>query len=186
MAIIKNVEVWWAKLDPAHPVKPVTPTNDDGTPKPKQWEVQIRTTSKEQKAELANIGVVLKAVREDKDDEESKILYYKTNLSRKAVKREPGKPDVPNEAPAVTNGRGEPVDPTTLGNGTVCNIRIYQREYELKGIKKTANTLMALQVVKHVVYTASPMEDFEEEFDTETILPEEESTPPTTHGDDEF
>jgi len=173
MAILRNVEVWWVKLDPKHPTKPMIATNDDGTPKVPQWEIQIRTTSKEQKNEWAATNVIAKAYREDKNDEESKILYYKTNLSRKSIKREPGKPYVPNDPVQVVNGKNEPLDPNSIGNGSICNIRIYQRDYEINGIKKIANTLMAIQVIKHIVYVGAPMEDFDE-AETETILPSNE------------
>jgi hypothetical protein len=189
MAILKNVEVHWARLDPKHPIVPFFPNNDDGTPKPKQWEIQIHTTSKDQKNEFAAMGVKMSPVREDKNDEESKILYWKTSLIRKAVKREKGKPDVDNEAPSVVNGKNEPLDPTTIGNGSVCNVRVYQREIEVKGIKKTANTLMAIQVLKHIVYVGEPMEDFDDAGETETIMPvddDNESNTGTTLPDSAF
>lgn len=174
MAILKNVECWWVKCDPKRPSK-----NDPENP---AWEVQIRTKDKAVKKEWEGIGIHVKAFREDKDDEESKVLYYKASLRRKTTNKE-GKP---LEAPEVVNGKREPVDPNTVGNGSVCNIRVFPYEYSFKKEGKLVEgktvQLQALQVIVHKVYTGKPMEEFDE-ADTETILPEEKAAGAGDEGD---
>lgn len=164
MAILNNVEIWWVKLDPKRPSKSAT------AEKP-SWEIQIRTADKVQRAEWTKVGVKTKAVRQDKDDEESPVLYYVGNLRKKSVKAD-GTPAVPVN---VWDGKHKEVDPNTIGNGSIANLRIFQRDYSFKddqGVLREgiSNDLMAVQLVKHIIYTAAPMEDFGE-IETETVTP---------------
>jgi len=159
MAILKNVEGWWFKLDPNKPDKydPAKPT----------WNFQARTTSKEQANEWRANHLTVKAVREDPTDEESKILYWKAQIGKK-TKNQDGKDAAPV---SIVSSKGD-VDPNTLGNGSIVNIRLFQYEYEFQGKKGIANSLQSIQLVKHIVYTAQPGEDFEDEVETETVVPE--------------
>lgn len=163
MAILKNEEVWFAKLNPARPDK-----NKLNPDKP-NWNLQCRTTDKDHRKKWKDMGFSPRVVREDPADEESKILYYSINLRKNAIKQEAGESTKASPV-SVVNGKNQEIDPTTIGNGSICNIRLYERDYEVGGIKKKGFTLMAVQVVKHVVYVSSPMEDFDE-CETETVLP---------------
>lgn len=159
MAILKNIEGHWFKLDPARPDKydPAKPT----------WNFQARTTSKDQANEWRANHLTVKAVREDPEDEESKILYWKAQIGKK-TKNQDGKEAAPV---SIVSSKGD-IDPNTLGNGSIVNVRLFQYEYEFQGKKGIANSLQSIQLVKHIVYTAQPGEDFEDEVETETIVPE--------------
>jgi hypothetical protein len=75
-----------------------------------------------------------------------------------------------------------PLDPNTVGNGSIANVRIFQYNYSQGGKEGVANVLMALQVVKHVVREARAREDDFEDCETETIVPEK--APDAAPGDD--
>jgi hypothetical protein len=159
MAIIKGVEIHFCKLDPKRPSKKMNPKNPT-------WELQMRTTSKEIRKSWTEMNIKSKAVREDKTDEESKILYYSANLKKKSIK-EDGSNAMPVE---VVNGKNQAVDPNSIGNGSIANLRVFQHPYTFEGVDGIATVLMAVQLIKHVVYVAKPMEEFGEE-ETETVLP---------------
>jgi hypothetical protein len=175
MAIINNVEIWFAKLDPSRPNKKLHPENPT-------WEIQIRTKSKEQKKELEENFITMKPVREDPKDDESKILYYRGNVKRKMFKlvNVNGK-SVPSEeknAPVdVVDGKNRPIDPGSIGNGSIANIRVFQYDYVYEGKKGKACALMAVQLIKHVVYVPKPIEEFGE-TETETVVPEDDDAAP--------
>jgi hypothetical protein len=179
MAILKNVEIWYTKCDPKRPSKKLSPKNPT-------WETQIRTTSKDVRKEWTSLNIKSKAVREDKTDDESPILYYSANLKKKSLKE-----DGSESAPvSVVNGRGADIDPNTIGNGSIANIRIFQHPYSFKGedgslLEGVATMLMAIQLVKHVVYVPKPMEEFDE-VDTETVdpAPADDAGSPKTAADD--
>ena len=164
MAILKNQEVYFCKLNPARPDK-----NKLNPDKP-NWNLQCRTTDKDQRKAWKDMGFNPRVVREDPSDEESKILYYSINLRKNATKMD-GTVVVKNNPPEVVNGKNEPIDGSTIGNGSICNIRLFRRDYEVGGIKKVGYTLMGVQVVKHKVYVAAPMEEFDE-CETEVIMPD--------------
>lgn len=163
MAILKNQEVWFVKLNPARPDK-----NTFDPTKP-NWNLQCRTTSKEVRKEWTDLGIKSRVVRQDKEDEESPILYYSISLRKNAFKVEG---DVREKAKPVevVNGKGEEIDPSTIGNGSICNLRLFKREYKAGGIDKVNYILMGVQVVKHILYVGHPMEEFDE-CETEVILP---------------
>jgi hypothetical protein len=176
MAILKNVEIWFPKLDPKRPAKVFNPENPT-------WEVQIRTTNKAQKIEWEQHHIKVKAVREDPSDEESKILYYKAGLKKKSLKegKVKGVFDEPSVPVELVDGRGNPVDPNTVGNGSIANIRIFEKDYVYQGKEGISAMLVGIQLIKHVVWVGKPMEEFEDVFDTETVMPE---ATPTTEEDD--
>jgi hypothetical protein len=166
--ILKNVELHWAKLDPK---RPNTTFNADGV-----WEVQARTRSKEQAAEWkkANLSV--------KTDEDDDGVFYKTTL-KKAAKKKDGEPNAPVK---VVNGSLEEIDPNSLGNGSVGNVRLFQYEYEVgQGKAKKqgiASMLMAIQVTKLEEYVPKPRED---EFEmTETVVVKAGSKQPVLDEED--
>jgi hypothetical protein len=78
--------------------------------------------------------------------------------------------------PDVVNGKQAPVDPNSIGNGSIANIRIFQYDYTFEGKQGIATSLQGIQLVRHVLYTPKPIESFDE-VDTEVIIP-----PPETPG----
>lgn len=174
MAILKNVEIWFTKVDPARPSKTLDP-------KKPTWEAQIRTKSKEVRKQWMEMNLRVKAVREDKEDDESPILYYFCNLKKKALKAD-GSAATPV---TVVNGRGKDIDDVnSIGNGSMANIRIFQHEYTFEGVKGIATILMGIQLTKHVVYVPTPMEEFEDAGDTETVDPAPSAGASGDAGDD--
>ena len=66
MAILKNQEIHFVRLNPNRPEKNMF------DPTKFSWSIQCRSTDKAQIAEWKALGLKPKVVREDKDDEESK------------------------------------------------------------------------------------------------------------------
>lgn len=168
MALLKNVEVHYARL--VRPNSAYNPTNPT-------WEVQIRTSDPAQKKALEEQGVKMKlAVHKSGDQEGLPMLdekgnrFWRTTLKKKSIAKD-GKKANP---PQVVDGRLKEIDGDSIGNGSICNIRVFQYEYQKDGKTGIANVLMAVQVVKHLVYTPAVHDDEFEECDTEVV------------GDDDF
>jgi hypothetical protein len=172
MAILENVELWFAKINPKRP-------NARFNKKNPTWECQIRTYDKEQKKEWETVGLKVKDVIPDKDGEKP---YYRVNLRKKSIKED----GEPSSFVKLVDGDLEPVDPDTIGNGSLGNVRIYQYEYENEGEKGVASILMGIQLTKHIIYKMPPREDeFEkQEKKTVTIVPEGMETPEKKDDDD--
>ena len=160
MAILNNCELWFLRANPARP-------NAKFDKKNPSWEVQIRTQSREQKALLESQGIKMKAVI---PDEEGEKPYYKAMIRKRTIKSD-GEAAGPVK---VTNGSLEDIDPDTVGNGSIGNIRVFQYQYGEEDDRKTASILMAIQITHHVHYKAKPREDdFDMVETTEVHLAEE-------------
>lgn len=167
MTILKNVEIYWTKLDPEKPVANQFAT--EAQPKPKRWELQIRTTDKEVRKAWKALGIDAKAKRADKTDDESEILYYYTSFSKNSVNKD-GKKIPP--VTVVDAKNRDFVDVNTIGNGSVANLRLLSREFKNKaGEEKLAWTLMGVQLLKLKVYEGGDMEGFDESEEEMEILP---------------
>jgi|SRR5210317_1768546 len=154
--ILKNCEIWYAKLNPKRPSSRLNKENPT-------WEVQLRTTDKEVKKDWESKNLPVRAVVPDADDQEP---YYRVNLRKKSIKKDGSNA----EPPELIDGKGAPVDPDTIGNGSVANIRIYQYEYDATGGKKgIASILMAVQMVKHILFDPTKGREEFEEFETEVV-----------------
>lgn len=163
MTILKNCEIYFLEIDPDRPSTRMDPD------KPK-WGLQIRTSSKAVKAEWEAVGIRLKL----KEDENGNV-FYQTNLNKAAIKR-----DGTGAKPvSLVDGKLQPIDPRTVGNGSIGNVRIYQYDSEDKtGKKITVSMPMAIQLTKFIKYVPKQRSDFEE-TETEVIEPVEEE------GDDD-
>jgi hypothetical protein len=154
MPIIKDCELWFCKLNPKRPNNRFNKENPT-------WECQIRTKDKSVKKIWEEFSLPVKAVVPDDGEP-----YFRVNLRKKSIKedKEPASPI------RVINGKLEDIDPDTIGNGSVGNIRVFQYEYpNKKGGKGIASVLMGIQVTKHIVYKPKPRNDEFDETDTETI-----------------
>lgn len=177
MAIIKNAEMWFAKLDPKYPNARINKTNPT-------WELQLRTADVEQKKEWEALGFKPKLIvgKEGSENEGEPILnkdgkkQWRINLKKKSLKQDKKTKEMLDADPVkVVNGHLEEIDPTTIGNGSIGNIRIFQYEYEnAEGKNALAAVLMGVQVKKHIVYTPKPREDDFEMEETETIVPDDD------------
>jgi hypothetical protein len=173
MTILKNCELWHAKLDPQRPNASFNKQNPS-------WELQLRTTSIEQRDEwkAEHLSPKLMTYKEGHAQEGEAILtedgkrQWRVNLRKKSLNRE-GKA---SEPVSVIDAKLNPIDPRTIGNGSIGNVRLFQYEYVNEAKKGIASVLMEVQLKKHIVYERKPGESFEEDGETETIIP-----PPQQH-----
>lgn len=171
MAMIKNAEVHYVKCDPKRPSSAYNKKNPT-------WEVQIRTSDEAQRAEWKkmNLQVKLLTMKDPNDDDEDApkvpVLtadgkkIYRVNLKKGPIKKDGEKA----EPVKVVNGALEDVDPNTIGNGSICNIRVFQYEYKNDEGEGIASMLMAIQVKKHIVYVPKARDDDFDVEDTEVIM----------------
>jgi len=155
MAILKDVELYFCRLDPKRP-------NDKYNKEQPTWEIQIRTKNKAQAAEWKKLNINVKTETDENDK-----VYYKANIKKKSKKKEKDGSLSDVQPVTVLNGSLETIDPNSIGNGSVGNIRIFQYPYGDDG--KIASMLMAVQVTKHVVYVPKPREDDFDMVDTEVV-----------------
>ena len=139
--ILENVELFFAKLDPANPNSRFDKENPT-------WEVQIRTKDK----------AVAKAWKENNlrvnTDENDDGVFYRANLKKKSKKR-----DGSDMAPVnVVGGDLSPVDPATIGNGSIANLSVFQYDYNMAGKEGTASMLMGVQVTTLNEYKPAPQQ----------------------------
>jgi hypothetical protein len=170
VAIIQNTEVWFVKANPARP-------NNKFNKKNPTWECQIRTSDKDVKKAWEAMKLSVKAVVPDEGSP-----YWRVNLRKKSIK-EDGEASSPVK---VVSGSLKPLDPDTIGNGSIANVRIYQYEYDKEGGGKgTANVLMGIQVLKHIVYVPKARDDEFSEAEMETVGETGEEDGPEGGGSDD-
>ena len=151
MAILKNVELFYPRLDPKKP-------NAKFNKEQPTWEVQIRTRDKKVKAEWAALNLKPKTV----EDDDGKVFYSVT--LRKKSKKKDGEANQPVK---VIDGGLNDINPMSIGNGSVGNVRIFQYEYGDEG--KIASMLMAVQITKLNEYIPKASDDEFEMTETEII-----------------
>jgi len=139
--VIKNVEIFWAKLDPSNPVDPFKSGK-------LVWEVQMRTADKAIASEWKKRGMKPKALEDN-----GATIYVCT--VKKIAQNKKGQPLTP---PRVVDAKLNPVDPTIIGNGSIVNLQVSPREWEMGGNSGVVFDLMAVQVIKLVEYTGSSLE----------------------------
>jgi hypothetical protein len=170
--IIRKATIFFPKL-----VKPSSRFNKENP----TWELQIRTKSKAQRNSWREMGLNVKLVEDDENGD-----FYRVNLKKKSKKQD-GTPGNPIE---VCDGNLNPIDPNTIGNGSVGNIRIFQSEYEnAEGKTAIRSTPMKIQLTKHIVYEFEEEEGFEMlDEETEVIVaePDELEDDIGREDDDEF
>lgn len=142
MAILSNVALYYVRCNPARPNRsydPLKPT----------WECVLRTTDPQQKAEWESQGCKPKLlVHKDGAEEGMPLLteagqrQWQLRLRKRAMKKD-GTANTPVE---VVGGGLQPLDPDTIGHGSIGNVRVFQYTYGDE--KKTASVLQAIQVKK--------------------------------------
>lgn len=146
--IIKNVELQWAKLNNA-----VSPF---GT---LQWELSI-VADKSREKELSQFGKV-KATKDGR---------ISVNLKKKALKADGS----PAEPVRLVNAAKEPItNRSIVGNGSMGNVMVFLRPYDVMGKSGISVMLVAVQVTKLVEYKATSGVDFD-------MLGDEESSEEAT------
>lgn len=188
MAILKNCELWWVKCDPANP--------DRKFEKKGMWTVQLRTTDPTQRKQWRELGLKTKLQTKRNEEDEDvpvltpegkkqwQVILQKRCFNAKGQETEPVK---------VVDGQLNDIDPRTVGNGSVGNVRIFQYPSK-KNEGEMVSMLMAIQVTKLKVYEPRSAEDSFDFEETEIINPskgsdsfeeEEESVKKDESEDDE-
>ena len=152
MAILKNVELYFAKLNPNKP-------NDRFDKENPTWEVQVRTRNKAQAKEWKDLSINVKP------DEDDKSIFYKATLKKRSKKRN-GEDQNPV---SLVAGDLSAIDPDKLGNGSIGNVRIYQYDYNIAGREGVASMLMAVQITTYKEYEPKPREDDFEMVDMKVV-----------------
>lgn len=152
MPLLKNCEIWYLKATPSKPNAKFTPDNPT-------WDIQIRTSSRETKKEWEALKLAVKAIVPDEG-----APYYRVNMKRKSIKADGTKASPPD----IVNGNLDPVDPETVGHGSIGNVRIFQYTYD-KPKPGTASVFMGLQLTKHIVRIAEARDDDFGKTDTEVV-----------------
>ena len=139
--ILKNVELYWAKLSPSN--------HDMGFSGDKpQWNVQIRG-DKAQSTEWKELGL------NPKVEEGDSGVYYKIQVHKDALKKD----GTGNKPVAVVGPDLMPLeDVGAIGNGTRANVKLRTFDYNYNGKKGMGVRLEAVQVTELVVY-ANPADD---------------------------
>jgi len=147
--ILRDVKLYWAKLD-----KPVDPF---GT---LQWELTIQVPKKRE-SEIASFG----KVKEGFDKGTVAVA-----LKKKALKAD----GTEAAKVGVVDANKQPLDSKLIGNGSLGNIIVFQRPYEIKApngkVTKsgTSTMLTKVQVTELVKYErkSDNFVDFDTELDT--------------------
>jgi len=164
MAILKNCELHWVKCDPNKP--------DRSFEKDGMWGCQLRTSSLSQKNEWVEQGLKPKLVVHKEGEEEGlPVLFdgkkqWRVNLSKRCVKRDKSLA----EPVKIVNGQLEDVDPRTIGNGSIGNVRVFQYDSTTREGEKVS-MLMAIQLTKYIVYEPRNEEDSFDTENTEVVKP---------------
>jgi hypothetical protein len=147
MPIFQNCTVFFVRCDPRFPSKVFNEDNPT-------WEIQLRTTDKAQKKEWENANLPVKSVLPDEGDP-----YWRVALRKKSLKKDKTTGEmVPTKAPTVVDGNLDPIEPNSVGNGSICNVDVFMYEYPKKGTTEVATgcVLRGIQVTTHVVYKPKP------------------------------
>ena len=159
--IIRNCLIYYARLDPKRPNVRFDPENPT-------WELQIRTYDRDQATEWEEKKLLVKPVIPKDGDP-----YFRVNLKRNAFRKDNGEPSTPVE---VFDGNLKPLDPRTIGYGSVGNIRVTQYEYRRKdGSVGVVSVLVEVQITKLIKYVPKNYDDEEFEREEMEIIEPEDS-----------
>ena len=132
--IVRDVKAYWANL--------VKPKNPFGT---SQYDVQLQFDADREAAKQLK-GLNIKDAKEGN----AKVFYAKCPQ----FKRD----GTENEAPEVVDKDRKPIDGSTIGNGSVVNVKLFVYDYDVNGRKGKSAKLLGVQVVKLEKYESG--EDF--------------------------
>ena len=135
---LNNVEVWWAKVH-----KPDTAFGNN------RWSIDMHLTdalSAQMKAEGFNVT----------DKESGGVVTKNILRAKKDAVTKDGKPQ---KAPEVVGPDGRTPFTDDIGNGSICNLILSARAWEINKKWVLTTYLEKVQVVKHVAYAGSSFED---------------------------
>jgi hypothetical protein len=165
MAILSNVALYYVRCNPTRPNRSYDPAKPT-------WDAVLRTTDPQQKAEWESQGCKPKLMVHKSGEEEGMPLLteagqrqWQLRLRKRAYKKD----GTENQPVEVVGGGLQPLDPDTIGNGSIGNVRIFQYTYGDEG--KVASVLQAIQIKKlrkveprtREEFAAEDMEYFDED-----------------------
>jgi hypothetical protein len=145
MPIIRDVQLWFPRLAADRPEQ----YQNKGA---RRWKVQIRTTLKAE-AERWKKEYGLKVTPEEGD----KGIYYKATVTSRAfdpVEGSDGQIDnleKPRKSPAVILGNGQPLDPYSIGNGSVGDVSFSLRTMDSGDRIRTLTGVAVRRLLKREV-----------------------------------
>ena len=150
MALLKNVEIKWAKLGRAENKYMSEDT---------QWSIQTIVTDEISK-QFVKDGLLTKE-RYNEDDRPIISFRRDTHYRKTGDERTP---------PRVVDLFGLELDADSIGNGSICNIQYSIRDWEYQGRKGKSMELLAVQVIDHVIYSGGSSAGDEFDFEpNETV-----------------
>ena len=158
-AILKGATLYFVRMDPR---KPKLNYNEDGY----EWELQVRAPDKKT-AEMWESEFHVN-VKYDQEDSKSGDIWHGANINRKAYSIEDGKEasfECP-EAFIVQDQVARPVDPNTIGNGSIGDVKIQMRTWSNKKKSGTTTDLLGVLVRELVEYTQVADPDWDLSGDT--------------------
>lgn len=195
--IIPSATLFFTKVEKDSPAKPFA---GDGAP---SWETQIRTTDKAEAKQWKDLDLNVRALTRKSKDENGNFVtdelgeevrepitdengkpFYGCTLRKKTLKRD-GSPQMPVN---VVAGDLSPIDASTIGNGSVGNLSVFQYPYEYKGKKGISSMLMAIQITELNEYKPRPQEGgfSPTEFKVNKIADNQEVDADMISGDDDL
>lgn len=160
MAIVKDVQLFWVKVNPT---KPSRYQNKDSAPA--TWSLQFRVTDKKTAESLTKeFGFKFTPVEDDGK------LVYRTSISKYAFGNGPdNKEDLnkPNRPVVVIGKDGRVIDGDEVGNGSIGDISFTVRD------DKSSRTLQGILVSKWRVFKQkNVLDDFDIGGEMEIVEPE--------------
>lgn len=151
MAVLKKVPCKWASIQEPN-------TKFDPT-----YEI-VAVLDDEQAAYFADKGVKVK------EEEGENTVRFK--LGQFGTKRDGSKFE--RNPPRCVDAAKEPFT-DLIGNGSIVNIQYELKEWEAFGNTGVKPELKAVQVLEHVPYSGGVNDEFEEEGETKTVEPTQDS-----------
>jgi hypothetical protein len=147
--ILKEVEIWYPRLK--------TPSSRFSKTNP-EYSIQLRTSDKAVKQDWVDQGLNPKVVV----DEDTGRMYWKLNLSKKSLKSDGSLAAMPT----CVGPKLDEINPDTVGNGSIADIRIFMREYtDTEGRIKYKPVIQGIQLrklIERVPFEKTDIEEFDE------------------------
>lgn len=147
--ILKNVKVKWPRLGD----NPGTKYASEET----EWSVDCFPTPEESKE-----WVKSEFAQKERFDAESGLPFVKIKRNTHYNKKNPVTGVMEKASispPFVKDQYGDPMDPSIIGNGSVCNVQYNIRDWEYSGRSGKSPTLVGVQVVKLEEYSGGNASD---------------------------
>ena len=152
MPVIKDVEMYWVKLDPEYPVAKYLKKTM------KEWSLEIRTPDRD----VADVWEDEFHLRPKKiKDEDSGKTYYRAKLQKLAIANTEDPASKMSYPVEVVGPQLQAINPQTVGNGSIGDVMVSFRDWTFEGKKGITADLRKVRVKKLVEYYRE-FEEFDE------------------------